>query len=131
MRRRPRIIAAVVTVAALACVVPVWEDVWLWVRYERHDEFGKDGMYYLEKRWEWVAGGVLTVPEQACASCRSPEHPGCVEDIFNHLSPTPWLVNSVHDPRSQRPWHFAGDVKIPFSNDWRCTCPTCHPERER
>ena len=131
MKRRPLIIATVVTVAALACVVPVWEDVWLWLRYGEDKEtiygvssvpIGLRGLWgdravrtfpltqtLWKKRFSWLPGPDYLVEAGVCGRCDglSFRH-SCTGNVeLMRIGPYETLATAP------------------------CTCPTCHPERER
>ena len=69
MKRRPLIIAAVVTVAAVACVMPWWWEIWLAVAYEEKTAQREQWMY-LKKRFSWLPGLDGFIPNQVCPRCR-------------------------------------------------------------
>ncbi len=121
MTRRPLIIAAVVTVAALACVVPLWEDVWLWVAYE--EKVSAFGVRYFSKRWGW---DYYVPPGQICDGYRLDSFEGddhhCGQ-VTGHETHT-LRLSGYRDGRT-----LALGIGVSFEFD--CTCPTCHPERER
>ena len=124
MKRRPLILAAVVTVAALACVVPVvWWDVWLWVAYEeRVSEFG---LRFFSRKWvedEDLASYDCYVPAgQICGYCQEDDGDHC-GDLWSQSQHHHYLVIWLDD---------AGTNGIGITYKSGCTCPTCHPERER
>jgi len=121
LKPRPLIIAAVVTVAALACVVPWWWEIWLWVAYEERTR--SRNVYYV-KNADGLPGPKYYMPDQTCPGCR----------------------RGMHSEFCDLPGGFS--VFVGGDKDWRkgyvryarptgsriqayCTCPTCHPERER
>ena len=85
MKRRPLIIAAVVTVAALACVVPVWWEIWLAVAYEKRiqkssgstAEGANVGIVFYVQRADFLPGRDWFVPLQACIPCQVGSHSPC------------------------------------------------------
>ncbi len=154
MKRRPLIIAAVVTVAALACVVPVWEDVWLWVGYSYHDGSGlkswfdeeknpvSDDMYGWKKRWSIFPGPDYILPNQTCTGCLHSHIQSCANDVIA-IAPD-WHISNrpphVHEFRCICPdlvhrtcfscevgKHHCEKEVLPSMSDQRvpCACPTC------
>ncbi len=133
MKRRPLILAAVVTVAALACVVPWWWEIWLAVAYEERalaDGHGHDGWFILEKRYSWLPGRPRLPAERLlCRYCRNNNHKRCAGDLML-LEPR----NSFGDPPSGKSvvWLDEGEGYVECAPGYSvCICPTCHPERER
>ena len=129
MTRRPLIIAAVVTVAALACVVPWWEDVWLFVAYRElrdDDSIRQHGLVFQYiKRAPWIPGKDKITPNQLCVFCQKPTKDG--ETSHDHCADG-WFVrdSQLLSIEFFRPIYSEADETVAL-----CTCPTCHPERER
>ena len=76
MKRRLLIIAAVVTVAALACVVPMWWEIWLAVAYE---EQVPDPTKY-SKRFSFLPGPTEYYRPEVCAACNAGRCSVCIEE---------------------------------------------------
>ena len=115
MKRRPLIIAAVVTVAALACVVPVWEDVWMWVAYEERTMVHFEGWVINKKRVEWLPGPAWVLRDQLCSSCLDSEHRHCKIGLLI-------LRRRTVELEGGEIWEM-GD-----GDDAACICPTCPGE---
>jgi len=123
MKRRPLLLAAVVMVAALACVVPWWWEIWLVVAYEKNESEG--GVLFYSRRGVAVDDmkeSDYFVPPQRCEGCR--------EEM--HLERCGGWTNYATGPHSHG--FSVLDTKNPchrYEYPAACTCPTCHPERER
>ncbi len=129
MKRRPLIIAAVVTVAALACVVPFWWDAWLWVAYEERAERGAP--YYV-KTAEWLPGPEFFTESQTCEPCSKLDHTRCFR-VWMFIR-NDKIIEVTALSKSGRPLDIPAGFdyrNAPASSRGYCTCPTCHPERER
>ena len=124
MKRRPLIIAAVVTVAALACVVPWWWEVWLWVAYEEKTNRilthlgGSGEVIYHEKRIEWLPGPMWIGRDQSCHPCNA------IQEADYHVGQCSREIDLMWSDRVVK-------LKDRYGKQVTCTCPTCHPERER
>ncbi len=147
---RRRIIATAVTVAALACVLPVWEDVWLWLRYE--EGVSQLGIAYHQKRVGWIPGHDFRIVDQQCFRCRidatfDEETGGWIRKphecwnrsnqrstISDRLSGTLLFSHSEEVPiRTSLAMKTAPTTytSLYVVAKWSCTCPTCHPERTK
>ena len=69
MKRRPLLLAVVLTVAAVACIAPFWWEIWFAVAYE--NMHAPDGLAYYQKRTAWLPGQPVAVPDQPCPNCRT------------------------------------------------------------
>ncbi len=104
---RRRIIAGVILLAAVVVAVPAAPGVWRKVVYRSIDLGGMEG---LTKRWAWLPGPYVYVPNQFCNYCRRAEHGYC------------WRVPDSALPGREG---FSLYPFLDFPADFRCTCP--HP----
>ena len=118
MKRRPLLLAVVLTVAAVACIAPFWWEIWLMVAYERR--IATEGLLCFTRKGveESTLGpeDIYIPPGQLCGDCRVDEH--CRE-------------NSLCQPHEMTLVREKGGRKFSFGVNYsgNCSCPTCHPER--
>ena len=151
MRRR-HLLAAVLTVAAIGCIASFRREIWFAVAYEsvRAD----DGLAYFQKRAAWLPGHPCRVPDQVCPACQD----GTAHSPIDLQQSVKIIYvgdgsddNSVSGTCIDQGYHAVGpkerEIWIPYErtmriiphtklyveklDTWSCTCPTCHPERER
>ncbi len=137
VKRRPLLLATVLTVTAIACIVPFSWEIWLRVAYAPACPILQDGaplfpdepqqIFVHYKRIEWGPGALLYVPPQACRHCKKTEHENCsvAWKVFDRYQASRLM------PLRKSKWDVAKKWGKPISEVTYCTCPTCHPERER
>ena len=145
MKRCPLIIAVVVTVAALACVVLMWEDMWMWVAYEKKTVESPSfrGVEFFQKRPLSLPGPACVIPPQVCPKCRGISYKAIIIDENADTQYASvclhgyWVNMNENDVGTVIPAPMAPEQRVfirSFGDLFTCTClkgPTCHPERER
>ena len=136
---RRRIIAGVILLAAVAVAVPYAPKVWRTVAYRKQRI---DGMVFLTRRWEWLPGRDVFVPNQVCSLCLKGVHNYCYQNYDAPDSPgVPiYLLRNgeisvgLTSPeflkqRKGRP-DSRGTTVSGYPSDWRCTCTDPSHDRD-
>ena len=132
MKRKRIIFSAVLLVVIVLCIAPWWWEIWLAVAYEKRSE---EGAQYLAKRYSWVPGSQFLIEPQRCQHCDAQEHDNCLNmwivfTLRDNFQVLPYQSDGKHAFKgvALKPGESGSDTKI---SEVPCTCPTCHPERER
>ena len=103
---KPRLLALAILALAVAAMIPVANDVWVWANYtrttletgcmKRLPRSGFDEDYervYLVKRFEWLPGETVFIPNQICPGCQRGNHGNCrmkgLKDFYRCTCPDP------------------------------------------
>lgn len=129
-----RTVAGLVILAALAVAVPFGDDLWIWLAYEEQDVIElrsldsprfvlgtpvqESGWTYLTalpvKRWSWLPGPEVVVPDPFCPCCAFGVHGFCPR---NHGSGR-YRIRLRKDL----------DIERVLPDDFRCDCQ--HPTHD-
>ena len=129
MKRRPLLLAVVLTVAAVACIAPFWWEIWLMVAYE---EKSKHPLMY-DKRFYWIPGAPLLLMDSTCGRCirtvlgdegDQSAHIKC--DLLWYFRDGAIFQMVLLGSDRHREAFIESVAEFPHAV---CTCPTCHPER--
>ena len=99
MKRRPLLLALVLTIAAVGCIAPFWWEIWLRVAYRSIEVETSYPMWV--KRTKFVPGADLYCLPQPCIFCREQYHENCMN---------PSLIHHHGYPQLSPDWTWSFDI---------------------